>query len=169
MFGINIGALIIIAVAVITPSIGWWQSHVRLDVCTANFDAFKANTQLEGERSEKEKTRRETALAKAAVNIQGDLNETRVNRDKRYVEFERMLAASQTTDPSSSEASGIAEAPGRLSCPDSSAEFNSRMAGFEAEVVGTLLKSRDEAIERTIACKTYLEQIGVILTNKTGD
>lgn len=166
MFGINIGALIIIAVAVITPSIGWWQSHIRLDVCTANFDAFKANTQLEGERSEKEKTRRETALAKAAVNIQGDLNETRVNRDKRYAEFERMLAASQTTNPGSGGTSGTAETPSRLNCPDGSAELNSRMAGFEAEVVRKLLKSRDEALTRNAACKAYIEQITDIMTNK---
>lgn len=159
MFGINIGALIIIVIAVLAPAIGWWQSAQRLDVCKADFQSFKDNTQLEGERSEHDRAAKETALASAAVNIQGELNEARIDRDKRYADFQRLLTASKAANTSSGEASGTTTSAPGLSCPDAGAEFNSRMAGFEVEVAQSLLKSRDEAIERTIACKHYIEQI----------
>lgn len=158
--------LIILAVAILAPTVGWWQSALRLDLCESKFQAFEDKTRLAGERSEKDRETRETELATAAVNIQGELNETRIARDKRFAEFERLLTASQTTDPSSSGTGGVTRTPSRLSCPNGSAELNTAMAGFEVAVSREILKSRDEAIERNAACKAYIEQITRIMTNK---
>lgn len=158
--------LIILAVAIIAPTIGWWQSALRLDLCEAKYQSFEDKTRLAGERSQKEKDARETELATAAVTIQGELNETRIARDKRYAEFERLLASAQAAGASGGGTSGAAPTAARLSCPNGGAEFNSALAGFEVAVSREILKSRDEAIERNIACKAYIERITEIMTNK---
>ena len=164
----SIVVLVILAVAIIGPSVGWWQSHLRLEKTTADFQSFKDNIQLEGERSARDREKKETALAKAAVNIQGELNETRLARDKRFSDFERMLAAAKATRAGGGKAVDPATSAPWLACPDAGAEFNSRMAEFEGEVSQRILKTRDEAISRTIACKAYLEQIENI-TNQRGE
>lgn len=153
-------------VLLVILSVTWWSTDNKLKVCTAEYAGFTAKTQAAGEIAEKNRQATETALASAAVNIQGDLNETRVNRDKRYADFQRLLSAAKAAGASSSRASDTSDPSPRLSCSNASAELNSRMAGFEAEVVGTILKSRDEAIERNIACKHYIEQITTILGEK---
>jgi len=162
----SVVVLIILAVAIITPTVGWWQSSLRLDLCKADAQSFQDKTRLAGERSEKERVEAETALAKAAVNIQEKLNETAIDRDKRYADYERLLAASQGANPGGSKAGNASPTPTRLTCPDGGAEFNSALGGFEVAVSEQILKTRDEAISRSIACKAYIEQIDKILENK---
>lgn len=164
MFGISGAALIIILVAVVVPSVGWWQSHLRLENCEAKKQSFEDQTRLAGKKSEDERKEAEIKLGKAAANIQERLNETAADRDKRFADYERLLAAAKGVGPRNGQEDSASASPAEFSCPNTGTEeFNKRMGEFEAAVSGTLLKTRDEAIDRNIACKQYLEQIGAIL------
>lgn len=159
--------LIILAVAIITPSVGWWQSSIRLRVCKAESQAFEDKTRLAGEKSEKDRVKAETALAKAAVRIQEKLNETAAERDKRFDDYKRLLAASQGGHTGGSKDGEVSPSAPRLACPDGGAELNTAMAGFEDAVLEEILKSRDAAISRSIACKAYIEQITEIINKES--
>lgn len=156
--------MIILVAAIVIPSAGWWQASARLKVCKAESKSFQDNVQLEGERADKQRVETETRLAQAAVNIQGDLNDARQVRDNNYAAYLKLL--NDKTRSRSGKAVANSDAAIRLACPDSTAEFNSAMAGFENEVVRQILKTRDEAISRNIACKAYLEQITAIAGEK---
>lgn len=166
MFGISGAALIIIAVAIATPSIGWWYSSNELKVCTAEYKSFQDTTRSKGEVAEIKRVATETELANAAVNIQGDLNAKQTELNRVYAEYDRLRRLNKGS-AGNRQASTLAERTSGLSCPDRGAELAAVMGRLEDGVI-PILKSRDQAINRTIACKAYLEELQKILHTSEG-
>lgn len=166
MFGISGAALIIIAIAIVTPSVGWWYSSNELRVCTAEYEGFQETTRAKGSVAESERISTEKDLAQAAVNIQGDLNAKQIELNRVYAEYDRLRRANKG-GAGGSKASSLADRTRGLSCPDRGGEFAAAMGRLEDGVI-PILKSRDEAINRTIACKAYLDELQRILHTSEG-
>ena len=153
-------------VLVLTVSIGgamYWKQGKDLEVCKAEAAAFSAQTEAAGTKSELERVTTEHALANAAVNIQGDLNAKQAELDRVYTEYDRLRRLNKGS-AGSSQASSLAESTRGLSCPDRSGEFAAAMERLEDGII-PILKSRDTAINRTVACKVYLEKVQQILND----
>lgn len=157
---LGLGGALFLTVAV--GGTAYWKQGKELQVCNAEYAGFREKTRAEGLASEILAKGKETELAFAAVNIQGDLNDAHSRLNRLHADYQRLRIADKART-SGERISSLSDAAGRINCPDARAEFAKRLERLEVGIHERILRSRDEAIDRTIACKKYVDRITEIM------
>jgi hypothetical protein len=140
----------------------WWGNKHALELCTAEYNSFTAQTQAAGDIAEKDRSTKETALANAAVNIQRSLTDEMAKTAALTADVNR-LRANAKASARSSQASDLAAAAPLFECSAADTRLESALDELEAGIIQELVQPRDEAITMLNGCKAYLDQIEHIL------
>lgn len=164
MPSLNISTYISAALGIMLIALGvaYWKQSYELETCGANATAFREQTNAQGLASQIIVSGKEKALETAIVRLQKELQDANSKLGILYADNERLRKLPKG-DPSRGKIVNLADAASRISCPDSRAEFAERLERLDVGVRERILKSRDEAILRTITCKRYAEQITSII------
>jgi hypothetical protein len=152
----------ILGVIIAGLGIAYWKQSYELETCEAQASSFREQVNAEGLASKLAINMKEQALEDAIDKLRRELGDANSKLNTLYADNERLRKLPKG-NPSRGGIINLADAASRISCPDARAEFAERLERLDIGVRERILKSRDEAILRTIACKKYAETVTSII------
>lgn len=129
----------------------------RLDSCKREYAEFVAKVKAIGEAQEAKNKLEEAQRNAISKQKEAAYGQRIKDLSTRYADARRLLDA----NTGGGQTSSLSSAATIISCPDRQADTAGRLERLESGVLA-LLERGDKAIERTIACKGWLdEQIAV--------
>lgn len=156
---VALGILLFLVVSI--GGTAYWEQGMQLKLCESNYETFRSSTKAEGLAAELDTKSREHDLSMAAINIQQELNHAYTSLSASHADNERLRH--DKASAGRLKIVNLSEGAARISCPDARSEFAERLERLDLGVRERLLKSRDEAILRTIACKKWVEEVETIV------
>jgi hypothetical protein len=129
-----------------------WQGQT-LKTVQAEYAAFVGENKALGEIAKREKLQKETDLAALSGKHEKELQDAKNSLDRSYAEYDRLR---RDKGAGSGRVPSLADAASNLGCGDSEARLVRGLETLEAGILEHLAKPRDEAVNRTLACKNFL-------------
>lgn len=150
-----------LAVALLVLGIAYTWQGKNLEVTQAKYDAFVADTNAAGLQAGIDNRKKEAALTDEILKIQGKYDAATNSLNSSYAEYDRLRKSK--TNTGGRTVPSLAAAASGASCPDDEARLATSLEQLEAGVLERLAKSRDEAINLTIACQEYILELPRVL------